>query len=172
MESKQFRETLARAVAPQVTKQVSSLVAPTLEKISHIESQVEELNENVRGNTTWQDTQTARQNELQQSINQMQMTMNSMITMFKEEKEKDTGVKRPAPNITQTPMKSPRRTKKITSTPFMSSTPPVEGTKIFDYETYDDAVCNQDHMSEHTFTEESADEAMTPSDTNGEGEGQ
>ena len=172
LESKQFRGTLARAVAPQVAKQVSSLVAPTLEKISHIESQVEELNENVRGNTTWQDTQTARQNELQQSINEMQMTMNSMITMFKEEKEKDTGVKRPAPNITQTPMKSPRRTKKITSTPFMSSTPPVEGTKIFDYETYDDAVCNQDHMSEHTFTEESADEAMTPSDTNGEGEGQ
>ena len=166
LESKQFRETLARAVAPQVAKQVSSLVAPTLEKISHIESQVEELNENVRGNTTWQDTQTARQNELQQSINQMQMTMNSMITLFKDDKEKESGVKRPAPHITQ------RRIKKTNLTPFMSSTPPVEGTKIYDYETYDDEVCNQDQMSEHTFTEESADEAMTPNDTNGEGEGQ
>ena len=59
-----------------------------LEKIAHIELQVEELNDNVRGNTTWQDTQNTRQNELQQSINQMQMTMNSMITLFKEEKEK------------------------------------------------------------------------------------
>ena len=98
----------------------------------------------------------------------MQMTMNSMITMFKEDKEKDSGVKRSAPNITQTPMKSPRRTKNTNVTLFMTSTP-VEGTRVFDYETYNDEASNQDHMNYNTQTEESADEAMKPRDTTGEG---
>ena len=168
LESTLFRETLAKAVAPQVSKQVSSLVAPTLEKITHIESQVEELNDNVKGNTSWQDNQTNRQNELQQSINQMQMTMNSMISLFKDDKEKESGVKRSAPTITQTPMKSPRRIKNKNLTPFMSSTP-VEGSKMFDYETYDDEASNQTHTNLNTQTDESADEAMMPRDTNGEG---
>ena len=172
LESQQFRETLAKVVAPQVSKQVTSIVAPTIAKISQIEEQVGELHENVRGNTTWQETQTTRQNELQQSINQMQQTMVSLINMIKEDKEKETGQKRPAPpNIIQTPMTSPKRKQKLSTTPFLSSTP-VEGSKIFDYETYDNEASNPDHMSQHTFSEESADEAMTPKDTTGEGKGQ
>ena len=65
-------------------------------------------------------------------------------------------------------MKSLRRTKNNNMTPFMSSTP-VEGSKMFDYETYDDEASNQTHTNLNTQTDESADEAMMPRDTNGEG---
>ena len=39
-------------------------------------------------------------------------------------------------------MKSLRRTKNNNMTPFMSSTP-VEGTNVFDYETYDDRLATK-----------------------------
>ena len=98
METKQFQEILANAVAPQVTKQVSSIIAPTLGKISHIESQVGELNNYVRGSTLWQESQTKQQTNIQQdvnlfqeSMNQMQTTMNQMLNIFQEKQETEVG---------------------------------------------------------------------------------
>ena len=178
METKQFQEILANAVAPQVKKQVSSIIAPTVEKISHIESQVGELNRYVRGNAKWQESQTKQQTTIQQdvtlfqqSMNQMQTTMNQMLNIFQDQKEKEGGTKRSAPTITQLPMISPKRKQKINNTPIPTSTP-TEGSKIFDFELYDDMACNPNHSSQHTFSEASADDAMTQSDTAGLGEGQ
>ena len=68
-----------------------------------------ELNEYVRGNTQWQDIQSNRQDNLQSSINQMQSSMNSILSLFKEDKEQESGMKRRAPNINNDPIKSPIR---------------------------------------------------------------
>ena len=102
LESKQFQATLAKAVAPQVSKQVSSLVAPTLKKISQIESQVGELHEYVKNNAQWQDTQTRKQSTMQvdvqdvkTSVNQMQSSMNAILEMFQGQQHNDTGKKGP-----------------------------------------------------------------------------
>ena len=101
----------------------------------------------------------------------MQSTMNQMLNIFKEQKEREPGNKRPAPNINHIPITSPKRKQKLNTTPFLSSTP-IEGSKIFDFETYDDEACNPLQSTQPTFTEDSADEAMMPRDTTGEGEGQ
>ena len=179
IETQQFQEILAKAVGPQVSKQVSTIIAPTLEKISYIETQVGELNEYVRGSARWQESQTKQQSTIQQdvnlfqeSMNQMQSTMNQMLNIFQDQRENEGGTKRPAPNTTQTiPLTSPTRKQKITRTPFISGTP-TEGSKIFDFENYDDQACNPNHSSQHTFSENSVDEAMMPKNANGEGEGQ
>ena len=171
LESKQFQDTLSKAVAPQVTKQVTSLVAPTIKKITQIEKQVGDLHECVSSNTQWQDSQTNSQKSLQESINQMQTTMNTMMTLFKDNREKEVGMKRSAPNITQIPLTSPTRKQKLTKPHIVSNTP-NEMNKYFQHENHNEEACIPLHSSQHTFSEESADEAMTPRDASGEGEGQ
>ena len=170
LESKQFQSTLAKAVAPQVSTQVASIIAPTIDKISHIETQVGELNDYVRGNNQWQETQSERQNNLQTSINQMQSSMNSILNLFKDEKERDNNNKRSAPNINMEPIKSPNRKQKTHSTSLLSSTP-TESVRDFNPTLNHIEASNPLYMSENTFTVESEDEAM-PAYTNGEGEGQ
>ena len=66
---------------------------------------------------------------------------------------------------------SPKRKQKLDMTPFLTSTP-LEGSKIFDFETYDDMAYNPNHSSQNTFSEESVDDAMTQLDTPMVGEGQ
>ena len=171
LESAQFQATLAKAVAPQVTKQVNSMVAPTLEKIDQIENKVGDLHEHVNNNTKWQESQTTSQKSLQDSINQMQTTMNSMVTLFTDTQGKDAGTKRPAPSITQIPMISPKRKQKTTGSTFLSQTT-VDETQHSIFDIYDDEACNPHPSSQHTFTEDSADEAMTPRDAQSEGKGQ
>ena len=171
LESSQFQATLAKAVAPQVTKQVNSLVAPTLEKIDQIENKVGELHEHVSNNKKWQETQTTSQKSLQESINQMQTTMNSMVTLFKNGQGKEARMKRAAPTVTQIPMTSPTRKQKVAGTNFLSDNQ-VNDTQNFTYDLYDDEACNPHLSSQHTFTEDSADEAMTPRDAQSEGTGQ
>ena len=170
LESAQFQATLAKAVAPQVTKQVTSLVAPTIEKIIQIETQVGDLHECVSSNTKWQESQTNSQNSLQDSMNNMQTTMNTMVTMFKDTKEKDAGLKRSAPNINRIPLTSPTRKQKITQTvPTHTS---QENAQYFQHDNYSDEASNPLTSTQTTFAEDSADEAMTPRDVSGEGEGQ
>ena len=170
LESAQFQSTLAKAVAPQVTKQVTSLVAPTIEKIIQIETQVGDLHECVSSNTKWQESQTNSQNSLQDSINSMQTTMNTMFTMFKETKEKEAGLKRSAPNINRIPLTSPTRKQKVTQT--VPQHTPQEKAQYFQHNNYSDEASNPLTSTQTTFAEDSADEAMTPRDASGEGEGQ
>ena len=170
LESKQFQTTLAQAVAPQVSKQVSSLIAPTIDKITNIEAEVGELNNYVRGNTEWQDKQTNKQDNIQQSINQMQSSMNAIMMMFKEDKDKDNNNKRSAPTVTMEPIKSPTRKQKTQQNSLLSYTP-TESIRNYHQTQNEDEVSNLFHMSQTTFTEECEDEAM-PNYASGEGEGQ
>ena len=169
LESTQFQATLAKAVAPQVTKQVTSLVAPTIKKISHIEKQVGDLHECVSSNTRWQDSQTSSQSSLQESINQMQTTMNTMMTMFKETTEREGGTKRQAPNFTQIPL-TPNRKQKMTNKVIPNNQ--SEQSKYNVADINEEEASNLFLSSQNTFSEESADEAMMPRDASGEGEGQ
>ena len=168
LESKQFQLTLAKAVAPQVTKQVTSIITPTIEKISHIETEIGELNNYVRGNNEWQGQQTCKQDNLQNSINQMQSSMNALLTLYKEEKEKEMSNKRGAENHNLEPI-TPTRKQKTNQTHLTNT--PMENINQYIPTQYDDEVSNLHHNSQSTFTEESVDEAMT-SYANGEGEGQ
>ena len=171
IESKQFQVTLAKAVAPQVSKQVTSIIAPTIDKISHIESQVGELNTYVRGNTEWQSQQTNKQDNLQSSINQMQSSMNAILTMFKDDKEKEMNNKRSAPNTITEPITPTRKQKIDRRQNFLTNTQtehihqPMFGTQV------EDEASNPLINNHTTFSEESEDEAM-PNYANGEGEGQ
>ena len=97
--------------------------------------------------------------------------MNQMLNIFQEKRDNEGGLKRPAPKITQIPLTSPMIKQKLNRTPFLTSTQ-TEGSKIFDFETYDDMACNPNHSSQNTFSEESVDDAMTQLDTPGVGEGQ
>ena len=171
LESKQFQDTLAKVVAPQVAQQVSSLVAPTLEKITHIEDQVGELNDYVKGNKNWQDDQTTRQSNIQNTMNQMQSSMTALLHMFTEEKDKEGGNKRPAPSKQTEPMNSPTRKQKINRVPLMSDNSSGTNTQ-FNYTQYDDEASDPQHQSQHTFTENSDEEDMNPSYALSEGEGQ
>ena len=136
----------------------------------NIENQVGELHEYVSGNTQWQKTQADQQSHLQESMNHMHMSMNAMITLFREDKEKESGQKRPAPsNVINDPIKSPIRKQKVNNIHYVSNTP---DTMANANNKYNDEACNPHHLSQHTFTEESIDEAMTPNDASGEGEGQ
>ena len=169
LESKHFQATLAKAVAPQVTKQVTSLVAPTIKKITHIEKQVGDLHECVSSNTRWQDSQTTSQSSLQASINQMQTTMNTMMTLFKETTERDGGTKRNATNFTHIPL-TPTRKQKMTNN--VISNTQNEKSKYHETDINEEEASNLFQSSQTTFSEESADEAMMPRDASGEGEGQ
>ena len=166
LESKIFQESLARAVAPQVTKQVNSLVAPTLKKISHIEEQVDDLHNYVSGNKEWQSEQNNRQANLQNSMNQMQSSMNAIITLFQENKEKETGNKRSAPNEINNAITSPTRRQKKDS--YLQSTI-IEDTQKTNNTQSDQEACNPLDSDLNTFTQDSSDEAMTPAETTGEG---
>ena len=173
IESQQFQATLAKAVAPQVAKQVTMLVEPTLKKIESIQSQVEELHDYVEGNANWQAAQTQRQATIQtdvhsvkDSVNLMQSTMHNFMLMFKERQEHEVGNKRPAPNITNEIPGSPTRRQRTSSTISQQS---VNNT--FTNDTNYDEASNPQHSYQNTFTT-SDEEASTPMDAIGEGEGQ
>ena len=88
--------------------------------------------------------------------------MNTLITMFKKDDEPEAGIKRPAPNIRHNPMNSPTRKQKMSNTQSTSST---ESDSILPFHhLYDVEASNPQHSSQHTFSEESADAAMTPTD--------
>ena len=78
LESKEFQETLAKIVAPQVAKQVNDLIKPSVQKLGAIETQVNELHTYVNDNKKWQNQQTNRQTDFQTNINNMSHSMNSM----------------------------------------------------------------------------------------------
>jgi hypothetical protein len=78
LESRDFQETLAKIVAPQVAQQVNDLITPSVEKLDTIEVQVKELHNYVDDNKKWQSQQTSRQTDFQQNMNVMASTMNSM----------------------------------------------------------------------------------------------
>ena len=101
----------------------------------------------------------------------MQTTMNSMVTMFTAAQGNDTGTKRSAPRVQSTSMTSPKRHQNLTGSTF--STQITEGeTQQSLYDFMDGEACTPLPSSQHTFTEDSADEAMTPRDAHGEGQGQ
>ena len=117
IKSRQFQETLAKIVAPQV----SNLIEPTVKKINQIEEQVGELHNYVQDTNTWQRQQTNKQSELQNDMNimmtgmqQLQATMQQMMQM-QMEREGIGGTKRSAPNIPlmQDPMTSPTRKQRL-----------------------------------------------------------
>jgi hypothetical protein len=169
LESTQFQATLAKAVAPQVTKQVNSLVEPTIKKITKIEKKVGDLHECVSSNSRWQDSQTNSQTSLQESMNQMQSTMNTMMTLFKETTERDGGTKRNATTFKHIPL-TPTRKQKTTNN--VIPTTPTHQSKYNSTDTNELEASTLFHSSQNTFTEDSEDEAMTPRDASGEGEGQ
>ena len=117
IKSRQFQETLAKIVAPQV----SNLIEPTVKKINQIEEQVGELHDYVQDTNTWQREQTNRQNELKSDMttmtagmNMLQDTMQRMMKM-QMEKEGMGGMKRPPPSpptLTQ-PITSPSQRQRL-----------------------------------------------------------
>ena len=78
LESKEFQDTLAKIVAPQVAKQVTDLISPSVEKLGIIETQVNELHNYVNDNQKWQNQQTNRQTDLQTNMYSMSKSMNDM----------------------------------------------------------------------------------------------
>ena len=78
LESKEFQETLAKIVAPQVAKQVNDLITPSVKKLGAIETQVNELHTYVNDNNKWQNQQSNRQTDFQSNINNMSESMNAM----------------------------------------------------------------------------------------------
>jgi hypothetical protein len=78
LESRDFQETLAKIVAPQVAQQVNDLITPSVEKLDTIEVQVKELHNYVDDNKKWQSQQTTRQTDFQQNMNVMASTMCAM----------------------------------------------------------------------------------------------
>ena len=118
IESRQFQDTLAKIVAPQVT----NLIEPTVKKINQIEAQVGELHDYVQDTNKWQCQHTDRQTNLQNDMNTMttgmnmlQETLQKMMTMQMEREAKGGGMKRTAssfPSITEA-TKSPARRQRI-----------------------------------------------------------
>ena len=94
--------------------------------------------------------------------------MNTMVNMIKESKEKEAGMKRPATNITQTTPVTPRKQQKGQTTSNLT----MERMTFFPYDTQSEEASYPPNSSQHTFSEESADEAMMPKDASGEGAGQ
>jgi hypothetical protein len=170
IESKQFQATLAKAVAPQVSKQVSSLIAPTIDKITQIEEHVGELNSYVQENNEWQKKQTNKQDDLQQSMNQMQSSMNAILTMFKDDRDRENKNKRSATNTYEQPLKSPTRKQKVNQTNHITYTP-MENINNGFFTQNDVEASNPHNMSHNTPSDESVEEAMSIY-TPGEGEGQ
>ena len=78
LDSKDFQETLARIIAPQVTKQVNDLITPSVEKLDVIESQVKGLHDYVHDNKKWQNQQSNRQTDYEKNITTMSSSMNDM----------------------------------------------------------------------------------------------
>ena len=117
IESRQFQDTLAKIVAPQV----SNLIEPTVKKINQIEEQVGELHNYVQDTNEWQHQQTTRQSELQNDMNimttgiqQLQETMQKMMKM-QMEREGTGGTKRSAPTLPSflDPITSPMRKQRL-----------------------------------------------------------
>ena len=78
LESREFQDTLAKIVAPQVAQQVNDLIKPSVEKLDTIETQVNELHNYVDDNKKWQNQQTNRQTDFQTNMNTMATSMCSM----------------------------------------------------------------------------------------------
>ena len=114
--------------------------------------------------------QTNKQDNLQQSINQMQSSMNAILTMFKEDKERENTNKRSAPHINIDPIKSPNRKQKTNQTNLLSYTP-TENNREYNFTQHDEEASNPPNMSQNTFSEESVDETMS-NYASSEGEGQ
>ena len=92
--------------------------------------------------------------------------MHNFMLMFKERQEHEVGNKRPAPNITNEIPGSPTRRQRTSSTISQQS---VNNT--FTNDTNYDEASNPQHSYQNTFTT-SDEEASTPMDAIGEGEGQ
>jgi hypothetical protein len=78
LKSKEFQDTLATIVAPQVAKQVNDLIQPSVEKLDTIETQVKELHNYVDDNKKWQTQQSNRQTDFQTNMNSMATSMYAM----------------------------------------------------------------------------------------------
>ena len=78
LESREFQETLAKIVAPQVKKQVSDIITPSVEKLDAIETQVKGLHDYVHDNKQWQNQQSNRQTDHETNVTTMSTTMNDM----------------------------------------------------------------------------------------------
>jgi hypothetical protein len=78
LESREFQDTLAKIVAPQVAKQVTDLITPSVEKLDTIETQVKELHNYVEDNKQWQNQQTNTQTDLQRNMYNMSQSMHDM----------------------------------------------------------------------------------------------
>ena len=78
LESKEFQETIAKIVAPQVKKQVSDIITPSVEKLNVIETQVKGLHSYAHDNKKWQNQQSNRQTDYEKNITTMSSTMYDM----------------------------------------------------------------------------------------------
>ena len=135
--SRQFKETLAKIVAPQV----SNLIEPTVKKINQIEEQVGELHDYVQDTNKWQQQQSNKQNTIQKDMNtmtsSMQMVQESMTQLMKMQMERDAvgGTKRPATNIPSptNPIKSPLRRQRTQQSTTIEPLITQDSETAFDY---------------------------------------
>ena len=173
LNSKNFRETLAQIVAPQV----NNLIEPTVKKINQIETQVGDLHDHVQNNNQWQQQQTQRQEVLQREVNnissgmqQVQDSMSMMMQMYME-KELPSGVKRPAPNISNDNghMKSPQRRQRmqqIDTNETLITQESINGSNVDD----DLDMAHIPHQSNETFPLTEENNADMQDLSEGEGE--
>ena len=101
----------------------------------------------------------------------MQTSMNTLLTIFKDDKERDARNKRPAPNLSNNPLKSPTRKQKLGTTQTQNNNQ-FENNSKYDYTQLEEEASNPTQSSQFTLTEDSDTEAMESSYTAGEGEGQ
>ena len=99
----------------------------------------------------------------------MQSSMNAILTLFKEDKERENTNKRSAPHINIDPIKSPSRKQKTNQTNLLSYTP-TENYRA-NFTQHDDEASNPTNMSQNTFSEENVNETMS-NYVPGKGEGQ
>ena len=137
LKSRQFQDTLAKIVAPQVT----NLIEPTVKKINQIEEQVGVLHDYVQSTNQWQQQQSNRQNSMQRDLNMMttgmQQVQDSMTKLMQMQVDRDGmgGTKRPASTTTSptNTLKSPQRRQKVQNRPDLD--PLITQDNDDDYET-------------------------------------
>ena len=100
----------------------------------------------------------------------MQTSMNAILEMFRSQSDKDTGQKRPAPNITQDIPSSPTRRQKTNTTNITPTS--QDATQHFSNDPNDDEACKPQHLELYTLTEESAEETTMSIDATGKREEQ
>ena len=157
LKSRQFQDTLAKIVAPQVT----NLIEPTVKKINQIEEQVGVLHDYVQDTNQWQQQQTNRQNAIQRDMNTMttgmQHVQDSMtkLMQMQMEREGNGGTKRDASNIPSptSSIKSPLRRQRIQHPPELDTLITQEGD------------INQDNQTTSFEMDHSPTQSNTPSQT-------